>query len=159
MKELVLTRGFAAIVDDEDYVRLAPFKWTADVRSNGVYARRNEQDESGRTRKIYLHRAILGITDSAVVVDHRDNNPLNNTRCNLRVCCREENMANQSVRGDGTSSFKGVYWHKAARKWAATVGRGKGRHLGLFGSQEEAARAYDKAARQLFGEFAKCNFS
>jgi len=84
---------------------------------------------------------------------------LNNTRDNLRICTRAQNVQNQRVGTRNTSGFKGVSWQKCANKWIAYIKQGnKRRHLGLFTDVADAARAYDKAARELFGDFACLNF-
>ena len=94
------------------------------------------------------------------VLDHKDGNPLNNRLSNLREASSADNQANQKKQSKQTSSFyKGVYLFKRDNKWMAYINReGKRYHLGYFNSQEEAAVAYDKKAKDLFGEFAKLNF-
>jgi hypothetical protein len=89
-------------------------------------------------------------------IDHIDRNPSNNALANLRPASRSENLANTKARRDNTSGKKGVWWHKSAKKWAAgiTVKR-RAHHLGLFESIEDAAAAYEHAAKKHFGEFAR----
>lgn len=85
---------------------------------------------------------------------------MDNRRCNLRLATHQENCFNIRKR-DGTSSkYKGVYFDtQNARTWRARIARdGKRRHLGSFRSEVEAAKAYDAAAKELFGEFAWLNF-
>lgn len=91
-------------------------------------------------------------------VDHRDNDGGNNRPDNLREATRQQNMRNSGSRG-GTSQYCGVVWHKGGRKWMAycTDGSGKRRHLGMFVNEVDAARAYDAAAREWHGEFARLN--
>lgn len=87
-------------------------------------------------------------------VDHRDGNPLNNVISNLRAATNSTNQANAKMRHDNTSGIKGVSWHKAKRKWRATITvNGKSKHLGLFDSIEEAKEVRERAAEQLFGDF------
>jgi hypothetical protein len=91
-------------------------------------------------------------------IDHINGDGLDNRRENLRICNHQQNSGNQGPRG-GSSRFKGVCWHKNHRIWAAFIGIDfKQKHLGHFHTEEEAARAYDVAALEHFGEFAKLNF-
>lgn len=93
-------------------------------------------------------------------VDHIDRNPLNNDLDNLREVTVRENVLNSRMKSTNTSGFRGVNWHKNRQKWQASIqSEGKQLHLGRFTSKEEAARAYDKAAKELHGEFAQLNFS
>lgn len=162
MKEIPLTRGYVALVDDEDYERISGHKWCSNIHprkdgTNRVYAVRDASTE-GRIHRVYLHRAILEYNDRNDI-DHIDGNPLNNVRSNLRVCSRAENARNARVRTGGTSRFKGVRWHSQNKNWQARITvNGKDRHIGIFGSEVDAAVAYDVAAKVFFGCFAKLNF-
>ncbi len=104
-----------------------------------------------------MYRLIMN-APKGMVVDHYDGNGLNNCRANLRICTRQQNAYN-SRRSGGTSQFKGVHFEKATGKWRATITL-KGEHfdLGLYDDEVEAARAYDRKAIELFGEFAYLNF-
>jgi hypothetical protein len=91
-------------------------------------------------------------------VDHRDHDGLNNQRCNLRLATPSANACNIRKRAGTTSRFLGVYWNKRMRRWHAQIKAGGRRHsLGLFDREEDAAAAYDNAAREWFGEFATLN--
>jgi hypothetical protein len=112
---------------------------------------------------LYVHR-IVGMhhmqnPDGHPVLDHRDRQPSNNHVDNLRFCTPSENGANTTARTGGTSRFKGVSWNKRSNRWTANIRKNrKSIYLGTFVSEEDAAKAYDAAARQLFGEFANGNF-
>lgn len=110
--------------------------------------------------RVLMHRFIMGVTDSRFV-DHRDHNPLNNQRSNLRICTPAENCRNSRKRSAARASsrFKGVCWHKGRSRWRASiVVNYKNITIGQFADELEAARAYDRAAREHFGEFACLNF-
>lgn len=156
MKHIPLTRGYEAVVDDADYEAImAAGPWRANVQAHNVYALREIPRTDGRWSTQYLHRFLTGWT----LTDHRDHDGLNNRRENLRPATRTQNNANQRLRRDSSSGFKGVTWHKRADRWEAQIKSGRRKiYLGLFDSIEEAAHAYDVAARELFGEFAHLNF-
>jgi hypothetical protein len=105
-----------------------------------------------------MHRQIMD-PPKGKIVDHIDGNQANNCRANLRICTRRENGCNRSKPVGTTSRFKGVSWHKATGKWAATIHfKRRAFWLGYFDDEAEAARAYDAKAVELFGEFARLNF-
>ena len=152
MKVVTLTQGREAVVDDEDYEFLAQWRWRFEPRRESGYACRTE----GRTT-IYMHQLVAeryGLDVCEREIDHKDGNGLNNQRTNLRAATRSQNNANQWLSRRNRSGYKGVYWSRAARKWAAQLGR---KYLGLFESPADAAIAYNRAARVRFGEFAHLN--
>lgn len=157
MKEILLTHGISAIVDDEDWSSLVNHKWYARKHRNTWYAARNEYLGHNRWRYVTMHRLIIAAAPGQQV-DHIDGNGLNNTRANLRFCDGTQNACNRK-RGWGRSHFKGVSWHSQSGKWRSEATL-KGKHffLGMFEDETEAARAYDRAAIRLFGEFAHPNF-
>jgi hypothetical protein len=108
---------------------------------------------------IPLHRAIIN-APKGLYVDHINGDTLDNRRANLRIATNSQNQANRIRLKSGTSSrYRGVTWNKASQKWQAGIKCNlKSTHLGLFESEEEAARAYDRAAREMFGSFARPNF-
>lgn len=157
MKEMPLTQGLVAFVDDEDYGWLFRWNWQAKKVWNTYYAIRKIK-RNGKTITIYMHRVIMD-TPTGKDTDHRNGNGLDNQRVNLRVCTHAENIHNFHSKKSGASQFKGVCWSKARTKWWAQIACNK-RHywLGYFTDETEAAKAYDRKAIELFGEFAKTNF-
>lgn len=157
MSTVPLTQGYCALVDDADFDRvMAAGPWQATPSRGGrVYAQRHVRRRDGRKTSQKLHTFLTGWPE----VDHRNGDGLNNRRENLRRVSRTQNNANARLRKDSTSGFKGVSWQKRDRTWyARIVVSGQRRFLGCFRTAEEAARAYDAAARELFGEFARPNF-
>ena len=144
------------IVDDEDYPRISVHKWFLAWKFGTPF--------SSATiwawiegKRIYLARFIIGETNTKKIVDHRDRNPLNNIRLNLRSCDIAESNRNRSGQIGSSSRFKGVY--KVNNKYRAQIKvNGKIIYLGYFNSEVEAAHAYDEAAKLHFGEFAVLNF-
>ena len=161
MKKIPLTQGKFALVDDEDYERLAWFPWHAFKSKTGVwYARRNAGEPETIPRKtVLLHRAVLGFVERDPDVDHRDGDGLNNQKSNLRMATKGGNTSNTKVRRDSKSGLKGVYWSDKDKRWCATIRKdGRSAWLGGFYSAHEAAEAYDIAAIEIHGEFARTNF-
>lgn len=151
-REIPLTKGLVALVDDEDYETLAASTWC--VRGNPPYASRHIQLGYRRYGQETMHRAIMGATDGQHV-DHINGDTLDNRRANLRLCTHYQNMCNR--RPNAGRKFKGVYRH--GKGWRVTIqAEGQKVCIGTFPSEEIAARAYDEAARQLHGEFARLNF-
>ena len=96
-----------------------------------------------------------GIFDESLLIDHIDNNPLNNRIENLRLCNLSENARNANKRVDNSSGYKGVSWHKQSSKWVAQITvNGKRKHLGFFKDKEEAHEAYCEASKAIYGDFA-----
>jgi len=159
MKEIQLTQGFVALVDDEDFERVNSVgPWHAVVFPRGVYAKHTTARVNGKQKSFSMHNFILGMIDKHTEVDHEDHNGLNNQRGNLRVATYQENQRNRRKSHNNTSGYKGVCWNKARRKWAAMIRvNGKLIHLGRFVAIEDAAQAYDAAALRYFGEFAFTN--
>jgi hypothetical protein len=160
MREIPLTRGFTAYVDDEDFDRVAAHKWYPMVKKRTVYAFTSIPTTQGSgVSSVSMHRFILSAIPGTQI-DHEDHNGLNNQKSNLRTVTRSQNLGNsRKTLRTVTSRFKGVCWSKKDRKWLAGIMvRGKYVYLGLHKDEEEAARAYDHSARELFGEFADTNF-
>ena len=159
MKEVKLTQGYVALVDDEDFDRVSTAgPWHAVVYPRSVYAKHTTAHIDGKQKPITMHSFILGVTDGRIEIDHEDHNGLNNQRINLRVATKHENQRNRRKSHNNTSGYKGVCWVKARHNWEAMIRvNGKSVWLGSFASAEDAARAYDSAALKYFGEFAFTN--
>ena len=159
MKILVLSGGEVALVDDEDFDRLSLFSW----RFDGRYAigrlrtgYRGMRHGVTRSVKTYMHREVLGDT-GGLDVDHINMDTLDNQKSNLRLESRSANMANSGSRG-GTSKYKGVHWVKDCHKWRAAITvSGRTIVVGKFKDEVDAATAYNFAALEYFGEFARMN--
>jgi hypothetical protein len=151
MKNIPLTQGFVALVDDADYERVSSHKWYIKID------RRKRTKYAVGAAGVRMHRFILGLSAGPVPqVDHRDHDGLNNQRENLRVCTHGQNRSN-TRKAKGTSQYKGV--HLDSSKWIAMLkSSGRTKYLGTFTSELDAALAYDAAARVAFGEFACTNF-
>lgn len=140
-----------ALVDDEDFDKCNQYKWSL---GTGTYIK------SSKIGK--LHRFIMNCPDDKVI-DHIDHNPLNNQKSNLRICTISQNGGNRMKPKKYknrymTSKFKGVRWHKHAKKWSSHITINfQQEHLGAFNSEVEAAKAYNDAAVKHFGSFACLN--
>ena len=150
MKEIQLTKGFVTQVDDEDFEYLNQWKWYIYIDRVYRYAIRKDNKTGKRIR---MHRVILNATNE-MLVDHIDHNGLNNQKYNIRLCNNTQNQYNMKGRRNG---FKGVSVENS-RFRAGIKHQGKTIHLGSFKTEIEAAKAYDKKAAELFGEFAFLNF-
>ena len=165
--ELITKKGVKFYISKDDFILVQGVNWTSCPRGyiKGYHKKYG--------KIIYLHRLIMGIIhDSTMVVDHKDRNPLNNTRSNLRTCNRSENQKNSL--GRGSSIYKGVSVHKSKRKVTLKNGEvktyestpmflsrivlnGKQKHLGVFKNEIDAAKKYNEYAIKYHGEFARLN--
>lgn len=158
--EIPLTQGKVALVDEIDFERLNKLKWAAQKDTDTFYAVKTIAPT--KTRKgfaIKMHRLILDCP-KGMQIDHRDNNGLNNTRSNLRICTASQNQMNRrKLMKNASSIYKGVSWHKKQKRWhARIVVNGTLHHLGSFTIEKEAGLAYDRTASEWFGEYANVNF-
>jgi hypothetical protein len=158
MKLIPLTKGYSAMVDDEDYERLIQYKWHVAVHQAyshlKVYAKRGIKKD-GKWTSIGMHRVILGCEGS---IDHKDDNGLNNQRANLRPASRSQQMANSRKRPGAYSPYRGVSWNKHNGYWQAAIRKGDVLYnLGSYRDDFDAALAYNLKADELFGEFARFN--
>lgn len=155
-REIPLSNGMVALVDDEDYERVAALKWMAERRHNIWYARHESRGRKNRIR-VYLHRFILG-ENAGARVDHQNRNGLDCQKLNLRQCTHSQNMANSRHRQNRTAPYRGVSQQKSGR-WAVEIWSNRKRaYCGTFDTPEEAARVYDRAAIAAHGDFATLNF-
>lgn len=155
MKQIELTQGKMAIVDDADFARLCLFKWYAVMvkakNSTRWYAGRGIRTSCG-VRRVLMHSEILGVKG----VDHADHDGLNNQRSNIRAATQTQNNQNRR-KYSSSSRFKGVRWREQRNRWEAYITLdGKQRYLGIFYDENKAAKAYDEAA-VAFGRFALTN--
>lgn len=148
MKEIHVNQGQVILVDDEDFERASAIKWSVAMhphtKTYRAYGRVNGRMTS-------MSRFIMD-AGPGEIIDHANRNTLDNRRANLRRCTATQNRANSQVRRDCLSGYKGVSFNRRNGKWCAQL------YIGTFVSQEDAAKAYDAAARSVFGEFALTNF-
>lgn len=157
LKFIILKNGEQAKVDDEDFDRLARFKWqlsTDGYAKTGIWI-----PDTKQVKTVLMHWMVLNFPGFRL--DHHNQDKLDNQKGNLRPATRTQNAGNSKSRV-GTSRFKGVSLYRG-RRWHAQLmttvdGRAVCKHLGYFDEEEQAAKAYDKAAREYFGEFASTNY-
>ena len=170
MKSIELKCGNFALVDDEDAVFLQKYSWRSYFDGWNWYVRRGTTVNK-KVKTILLHRAIMGVTDSKILVDHIDHNGLNNQKSNLRLCNHSQNKKN--TKGRGSSKYLGVSLKKTSYnyttksgeervskscRWEARIQHNKKQiSIGFFDTEIEAALAYNKIASIYHGEFANLN--
>lgn len=157
MKTIPLSQGKLAIVDDEDFEKLNTITWYAWYNKNNkkFYALHSIYEKGKSPSVARMHRVILDIEDKNVHVDHINGDTLDNRRSNLRIATRRQNARNRtSIQNRNKSGFRGVCFHKNTRKWVAQISlNGKRKNLGYFTTPEEAAKVFDSAAKEMYGEF------
>jgi hypothetical protein len=151
---------FESLVDSDDYRKIKHL-----TISVGVYY----QKGTSRIAKIYaryvdkrknhfLHRLIMNVTDTKLQVDHINGNTLDNRKCNLRICTQKQNLRNQKLNIKNKSGYKGVFWRERLKKWETSIQVDcKHIYLGIYENKVDAAKAYNEAAKNYFGEFAHLN--
>jgi hypothetical protein len=137
------------MIDTIDIPVVSQYKWWV---SNRGYVCTTQKD-----RTILLHRLLLG-TPPNMLTDHINMNTLDNRRINLRICNDNENVRNREKPVTNKSGYKGVYYHRQTKKWAAAISvNNKNIHLGLFSTPSGGARAYNEAAVKYHGIYARLN--
>jgi len=159
MKEIKLNHGYSAMVDDDDYDFLSKFNWHTVFQHKSRAVREAKTNVWDRVLKksngVSMHIMILG---HGGVIDHKDGNPLNNQKANLRRCTQAENVKNRAIQRGNKSGFKGVFFQKKLGRWRAQISvMGKAKHLGCFDDPAVAALSYNEAAKKYYGEFARLN--
>lgn len=160
MKKIQLTQNQVVLVDDLDYESLSEFNWQAlwDSKMQTYYAMRVVG------RKLVMMARVILDAPKGLHVDHKNHDTLNNQRHNLRLCTHSQNHQNERPRKNTTSQYKGVSWHKQHKKWYARIGlrdvfdKKYQKTLGWFTDENQAAFAYDRAAKKHFKDFAYFNF-
>lgn len=157
-KEIRLTQEKVALVDDEDFERLNQYKWYA-MRGDATYYASRKAGTWRAQQTILMHNDVLP-TEEGCTPDHVDGNGLNNQKHNLRPATRHQQAGNVNKKRGSRSRYKGVSVSASRiNPWAAFISvDGVNTYLGIFPTEEQAAREYDASARNIFGEFAKCNF-
>lgn len=151
MKEISLTQGKVALVDDADHGWLSAQKWHAARRGRIFYAMRNEVIRGKRT-KVLMHRLITGFA----LTDHVDCDGLNNQRSNLRAATHSQNHHNVDMISSNSSGVKGIHWDACRCRWVAKIKvMGRTLHVGRFLDLDDAAIALRARRLEIFGEFAR----
>lgn len=147
-----------ALVDDEEFEELSKYSWQvvkAPKATALFYAVRN--NPNGKPFRIQMHNHIMKL-EKGFIVDHLNGNGLDNRKANFRICTEKENCYNKPSRG-GSSIYKGVYYQKSVNKWASQLKKDyKTYKLGYYENEIEAALAYDKLAREFYGNTVRLNF-
>ena len=168
MKKIKLTQGKYALVDDEDFEELNKHKWYFQKRSINKNSRlkplrigcaKRGIMSGDKQTQISMHQVIMN-TPVGMATDHIDGNQLNNQKSNLRICTFSQNSQNRGRDRDGKSGYKGVTIKTRGhcKGIIAQIGiNGKQKYIGSFSRVIEAAKAYNKEAKKLHGEFARLN--
>jgi hypothetical protein len=146
--QIELTQGYKAEIDFCDWWKVQGYDWSVNINPNVVYA-----VSWGQGTPVYMHKLIR---PSLGMVDHEDGNGLNNRRSNLRPATKSQNAMN-NARAVGASGYRGVTVRGPSFR-ALLSYNNKRIHIGTYDTAEEAARAWDKAAKEMHGPFAVLNF-
>jgi hypothetical protein len=155
MKEILLTKGKVAYIDDEDYALVSQYSWAYfQPKSGPAYAVSQISVGQGKQKAIRMHRIIMNAKPNELI-DHRDGDGLNNQKYNLRLCTQSQNRGNSRHNKFSKAPYKGLSWRKDNRVWQVTIGHNS-KHftLGTYKSPEKAFKVYCNANLLLHGEFA-----
>lgn len=156
MKQIPLTQGYFALIDDTDFKLISKYSWTIHKKAHGVCYAQRTVIKRGKSGSVYMHRSVKR-AQKGQIVDHINGNGMDNRRANLRLCSQAANLQRGRIRSSNTSGFRGV--SKSNGKWKAQIAHErKNKHLGYFSTKEDAAKAYDTAAAKIFGKYAGLNF-
>jgi len=157
-KEIQLTQGKVAIVDDADFEILIQKKWRTKFIKGKFYAACDIKSENGKFKTLLMHRYIIGNINPKMHTDHINHNSLDNRKINLRICTLSENLKNRLINKKNRTGYKGLTFHKKSNKYKVEICSDKTRyHLGYFSEIKEAAKAYNEAAIKFHGQFANLN--
>lgn len=156
MRQVKLTQGKFALVDDEDFDWINQWNWHY---NKAGYAVRNKLVNKKWIG--YKMHILINNTPNNLQTDHINGNRLDNQRANLRSCTAQENAKNRKKNSNSPSPYKGVLWweyYGRPGKWTATIRHNKKDYfIGVYKTSIEAAVAYNAKAVELHGEFAKLN--
>jgi hypothetical protein len=142
------------LIDEEDYEKIKDYKWYLNGKGYVVAT----AYINGERHKLRLQRFLMNAPDG-FVVDHINRNKLDNRKENLRICTYGENTRNRSNHKGTSSKYKGVSFKKDRGTWRAHLKSYGITYLDkTFKNEEDAAKAYDKVAKEIYGEFAALNF-
>lgn len=157
MKHIILTQGYSAKVDNEDYDWLNQYQWCLQQHRKRYYAMRCDEHRHSRRMSIDI-MLYHGKYDSKLLVDHINRNGLDNQLHNLRMVTNSINVVNRDLHTNNTSGYRGIWLHTRG-KWQAEVRvYGTRIFIGTYNTAEEAARAYDRVAYAAFKEYSILNF-
>ena len=152
MKTIILKDGSHSLVDDDDYDLISCRRWYR-IKNGYAVSPSKPSDERKKRCYCYMHRLIMN-APKGLQVDHINGDKLDNRRVNLRLVNNSQNHGNRGKQANNSSGYKGVFYHKKAKKWTARIGlKRKYKYLGLFSDPKDAYEAYLKAAKELHGEF------
>jgi len=151
VKEIILTQGKMALVDDEDFQYLTAFKWSAQKQRNTYYTGRMINLENGKRKTLMMHHVIMGTTPEGKEIDHIDGNGLNNQRSNLRFVTRRQNQQNAvNSKVKRTSKYPGVSYDSRRNKWKAYIKiNNYHKDIGRFNAEIDAFNAYRNAVESI----------